>query len=277
MGVTRMVWDDNKKDWVGVPMTEDHDVEQATRQHMLDEYGMDDELFDYYFGSSVKLQSSSRGTYHNGYTEEQLIPTQLYFAYGSNLNMPQMQERCPDAVPVSQCRLDGWRLEFRGVADVMKQPDAYVDGALWRVSQRDEDKLDIYEGYPTGYTKEYFNVKMPDGSVERAMMYVMTGGVIHRPSRGYFECIAYGFWQWDLEPDTLWDAVRRSGWYEAGVKRKDRKTGAKWRNNYLGEPVTPREVEGITALIASGVIDAGSPRDLATEAEIHGYLSNGLW
>lgn len=254
----RMVWDDTEKKWVPVPLEDYFDV--------------NDDVFDYYFGDSVRLDSEPRGTYHSGYTEAQTTPKLLYFAYGSNLNMPQMEERCPDAVPISKCRLQGWRLEFRGVADVIKQPDSYVDGALWRVSDRDEDKLDIYEGYPRGYTKEYFNVKMPDGSVERAMMYVMTGGAIHRPSRGYFETIAYGYWQWDLDPESLWSAVRRSGWYESGVKAKDRKRGAKWKDNYLGDPVAPKDIEGLTQLLAEGIIDAGSPRDMAEEAMISGYL-----
>ena len=40
----------------------------------------------------------------------------LYFAYGSNLNLGQMQNRCPDSVPVARVILKGYQLCFNRVA-----------------------------------------------------------------------------------------------------------------------------------------------------------------
>ena len=80
--------------------------------------------------------------------------TLLYFAYGSNMNRNQMTFRCPDAEVAGTVQLSGYRLAFRengggtGVATVLPEPDSFVDGVLWRISERDERRLDHYEGFP---------------------------------------------------------------------------------------------------------------------------------
>ena len=38
----------------------------------------------------------------------------LYVAYGSNINIGQMQRRCPDAEVIGKSVLEGYRLLFRG-------------------------------------------------------------------------------------------------------------------------------------------------------------------
>lgn len=38
----------------------------------------------------------------------------LYFAYGSNINLEQMEHRCPDAQLVGPVTLQNYELQFRG-------------------------------------------------------------------------------------------------------------------------------------------------------------------
>lgn len=38
----------------------------------------------------------------------------LYFAYGSNINLEQMEHRCPDALLVGPVTLQNYELQFRG-------------------------------------------------------------------------------------------------------------------------------------------------------------------
>ena len=80
--------------------------------------------------------------------------TLLYFAYGSNMDLNQMDFRCPDAQALETVRLEGYRLAFRsnggnrGVATILPDPDSYVDGVLWEISPEDERNLNFYEGFP---------------------------------------------------------------------------------------------------------------------------------
>ena len=103
----------------------------------------------------------------------------LYFAYGSNMNLNQMAFRCPDAEVVDTVRLEGYRLAFcmngggNGVATILPEEGSYVDGVLWRISERDERHLDHYEGFPYLYGKEPVVVTDQDGIRHEIMAYTM--------------------------------------------------------------------------------------------------------
>ena len=78
----------------------------------------------------------------------------LYFAFGSNLHHKQMKRRCKDSKYIGCYTLKGYKLAFRnfyfggGVADIQKKRDSSVLGAIYRISKKDEKKLDSYEDYP---------------------------------------------------------------------------------------------------------------------------------
>ena len=80
------------------------------------------------------------------------LPT-YYFAYGSNLNRADTLVRCPGAKPMTVAELAGWRLTFRGVADIEPDASLSVPGALWRLTPEDLRSLDRYEGAPHLYER----------------------------------------------------------------------------------------------------------------------------
>lgn len=132
------------------------------------------------------------------------IEKQLYFAYGSNMNLNQMAYRCPDAQVVGTVRLEGYRLAFcgngggRGVATILPDEGSYVEGVLWRISARDERNLDCYEGFPHLYGKEKVGVKGQNGRSREVMAYTMNAPYKDHPaipSRIYLEGILHGCMQ----------------------------------------------------------------------------------
>ena len=81
--------------------------------------------------------------------KEAMLLEELYFAYGSNLNLGQMAVRCPQAGVVGKAVLEGYELAFRrGVLTILPKEGGRVNGLLWRVNAWDELTLDRYEGYP---------------------------------------------------------------------------------------------------------------------------------
>lgn len=70
-----------------------------------------------------------------------------YIAYGSNLSVEQMADRCPDAKIAGQAVLAGWELLFRGCATIAPNPKKNTPVLVWEISERDEENLDLYEGY----------------------------------------------------------------------------------------------------------------------------------
>jgi hypothetical protein len=142
--------------------------------------------------------------------------TLLYFAYGSNMNLNQMAFRCPDAEVVDTVRLEGYRLAFRtngggnGVATILPEPDSFVDGVLWRISERDEQHLDHYEGFPFLYGKEPVTVTDQDGVRREIMAYTMNSPykeVPAMPSKAYLEGILNGCRQNGIETASVLEAV----------------------------------------------------------------------
>ena len=129
----------------------------------------------------------------------------LYFAYGANLNMASMAQRCPDAVPIQPFYLEDHRLAFSGVATVLPLEGSKVPGALWAISDEDEKALDRFEGYPTMYRKE---VIKQDGL--EFMIYVMNSTEPWEPSDSYLAIIAEGYEDWHLDPADLGMAVKQT-------------------------------------------------------------------
>ena len=114
-----------------------------------------------------------------------------YFAYGSNLSITQMQERCPASAYVGVGALEGWtwRINERGFANIVEvtpkaqQPLSTVGtgpapplrryaageeadehpvvfGLVYTLPPADERLLDGYEGVPYAYTKEMLRMRV---------------------------------------------------------------------------------------------------------------------
>ena len=119
----------------------------------------------------------------------------LYFAFGSNLYHKQMKKRCRDSVYIKCYILKNYRLFFRndflggGVADVEKRKNSKVLGALYKISKKDEKKLDKYEDYPNTYIKKYFTIYG-----KKVMFYYMPKKTkFVQPSKRYLNIIIQGY------------------------------------------------------------------------------------
>lgn len=132
-------------------------------------------------------------------------PLKFYFAYGSNLNVAQMARRCPAAKKMQTLMLPGWRLVFRGVADIVPARNAQVAGGLWIITDRCERSLDIYEGVKSGlYTKESFPITYLDTrtgkrEITDVLFYRMRSREFAMPSSGYLASIADGYDDFGLD------------------------------------------------------------------------------
>lgn len=172
-------------------------------------------------------------------TKSEIITTtsgvRFYYAYGSNLSLKQMARRCPDARPVRKLTIRGWKLVFRGSADI--QPgtrDDVVHGALYAMSPEDEDLMDDYEGVAGNrqglYRKVDFKI---NATGEEAFFYVMNRGDVCPPSETYYTTILRGFRDWGLPVGALRkaaklaattaDAMRAQGKVVRGLGRGSRK------------------------------------------------------
>ncbi len=121
----------------------------------------------------------------------------FYFAYGSNLNHKRMKNRCKEAKYLQSYTLKGYKLIFSfrdpaepyGYANIEKKVNSKVPGAIWKITKKDEIKLDGYEGVHIGsYDKEYFNWKG-----KKVLVYIQKDYIKKIPNPWYLHIIIRGY------------------------------------------------------------------------------------
>lgn len=135
------------------------------------------------------------------------MANKYYVAYGSNLNLEQMARRCPMAKVVGCGKITDYKLTFRRVATIEPVKGAVTPVGVWEVSPTDERALDIYEGYPHLYRKETIDVELSNGTVVKAMVYIMNYGEPALPPNEYYRTILEGYRDVGLDEKYLQEAL----------------------------------------------------------------------
>ena len=129
----------------------------------------------------------------------------FYFAYGSNLHHLQMKRRCKDSTFLKKINLKDFRLTFRNMyADIEPKKNSFVQGALFKISKIDENKLDVYEDYPIVYKKYYFTYYG-----KKIMTYTMVKKTLFTyPTKRYLDIIKKGYKDCNLDNHILKKALK---------------------------------------------------------------------
>lgn len=135
----------------------------------------------------------------------------FYFAYGMNTNIREMAARCPAAVNLGRCVLQGYELVFRRHADIDPNSANTMEGVLWDITEDCERALDNLEGYPYYYSKVEVIVKQDQPNVNclnntnfLAMAYIMTVKYDKEaPSPEYKQCLIEGYAENGLDLSKL--------------------------------------------------------------------------
>lgn len=142
----------------------------------------------------------------------------LYFAYGSNLDKGRMRKRCPQSEPWQKATLRDYRLAFTrrsqrwgaGVADVVEAPGGVVWGLLYRMADSDWDELDKAEGVRAGAYKRHPVVVRAKGAQVDALTYVVVAPEpFVEPSPEYLDVILTSVTQLRF-PDSYVTEIRQA-------------------------------------------------------------------
>ncbi|MGH2795292.1 MAG: gamma-glutamylcyclotransferase family protein [Actinomycetota bacterium] len=124
----------------------------------------------------------------------------FYFAYGSNMDPEQMEERTPGARALGAARLGGYRLTFTrdspawggGVGHIEADANDEVWGVLWDLTEDHLGSLDVYEGIDVGaYVRETLTVSF-DGRDVEAHVYLAIPRGYKQPSKKYMSALIRG-------------------------------------------------------------------------------------
>ena len=130
--------------------------------------------------------------------------------------MEQMKYRCPDAEIIGTAAILDYQLLFKGsktgsYLTIEKDEGSEVPVGIWRVTGRDIEVLDFYEGYPSFYYKKSFILPCSDGQRHRVFAYIMhEDRPLGVPSNWYVNTCLRGYSDFNLDKRFLWDAVHCS-------------------------------------------------------------------
>lgn len=129
---------------------------------------------------------------------------QLYFAYGSNMNLQRVQQRGLQVERVERAWLPGYRLAFdkhaaehagAGHACISWHPGATVEGVLyWLADPSQIQRMDVFERTPVNYSREAVGVETGNGRLW-AWTYFANPAVLRpglRPPRAYLAHLLAG-------------------------------------------------------------------------------------
>jgi len=125
--------------------------------------------------------------------------TILYFAYGSNLSVSQMKQRCPGSKLLYKGYLRDYKLVFSrysstwhgSVADVIRAEGRHVWGLIYEMKKADLKSLDSFEGFPRMYNRKLTTVY---NEKNQSIKNVWTYYIVHkfkngRPAKRYLNII----------------------------------------------------------------------------------------
>ena len=144
-----------------------------------------------------------------------------YLAYGSNLNIAQMQFRCPGAVVAGTAVIPDYELLFKGsltgaYLTIEPKQGSQVPVGVWEVSAADELKLDRYEGFPSFYYKKEIQLPVTDIHTRKtrlcdAFVYIMhEDRRLGTPTDMYVQICLEGYKDFGFDTAFLFEAYDKS-------------------------------------------------------------------
>ena len=137
-----------------------------------------------------------------------------YFGYGSNMDLSQMKRRCPSFKLIDKGSLSGHCLTFNkysngwggGVADAVQDQGSKVWGLVFKISDSDLGRLDMYEGCYKDQISLYERwkavINTPKGQISDVWVYtVVEKQKFVQPTLEYLQIIKDAAIRWNFPKD----------------------------------------------------------------------------
>ena len=128
-----------------------------------------------------------------------------YFAFGSNMNKERMMYRNAEFSEMMKGILKDWKLVFNkinskkngaGFANIEPEKDSAVEGIIYKVNEETLQKLDGFEGVPTGhYFRKTMMVENDKGEFVNCVAYLANSSKISnslKPEKLYLDHLLEG-------------------------------------------------------------------------------------
>ncbi len=126
----------------------------------------------------------------------------FYFAYGSNMSLERMTERCgkENFVDLGKAKLPGYSFYFygRGHANIRPMASQTIEGVLFQIQDSCLQDLDQVEGYPNIYQRQSVKITWKNTNVLAQAYIVEKDQTLAKPSPEYYQTVLSGAEEHDL-------------------------------------------------------------------------------
>lgn len=129
-------------------------------------------------------------------------------AYGRNLDIKRMKERCPSCELIGKTFLKNWQIAFKKYITIEPKEGAITPVGIWKINEKAEKELDDIEHFPVLYRKDYTFIEV-DGKLERALVYLINDKKDKYPDKLYLEKLLIGYHDFDFDKKYLKEAIDR--------------------------------------------------------------------
>lgn len=136
----------------------------------------------------------------------------LYFAYGHNTNIPELQRRIPHAKLIGRATAPNFKLELKHYTNIIPEDGAKTYGVLWGIDEPSLKILDWYEGEGKDYNHAIIEVFYKN-ILYKALTYFMLpskSDINKLPSHKYLKHVADGYKQNDIPLAQLKTALQHN-------------------------------------------------------------------
>lgn len=147
---------------------------------------------------------------------KQTVLAPLYFAYGFNLNLMQMRQKCSKARVIGIARLPGYKVGFYeytvvwdgAMETIIPDSQSQVWGVLYALSASEWEELDSHEDARADGSGAYFHfpveVIAADGNARQAMVFLKARlGKPELPGTEYMNILLQGAEEQGLPPEYI--------------------------------------------------------------------------
>ena len=129
-------------------------------------------------------------------------------AYGRNLDLKRMKEKCPHCVLVGKTYLKNWQIAFRKYITLEKCHGKEVPVGIWQFDYIGEKELDVIENFPIMYRKEYVDVEF-DGKRLKCLVYLINDSHPKFPDEPYLQRVLIGYNDFGFNKKYINEAISR--------------------------------------------------------------------
>lgn len=131
----------------------------------------------------------------------------FYFAYGSNMSLARMTERCgkDNFVDLGKAQLPGYSFYFygRGYANIRPMASQTIEGVLFQIKGACLKSLDRVEGYPNIYQRQAVKIDWKNTNVLAQVYIVEKDQTVGFPTAEYYQIVLSGAEEHDLSASYI--------------------------------------------------------------------------